>query len=67
VEWLVRVWVRAVVVEVALVLGRDRGCVALVDDEDPVEKFVSDGGGEPFGDRVRAGRSNRRLVTGIQR
>jgi hypothetical protein len=30
---------RAVVVRVTLVLGLDRGCVALVDDEDPVEKF----------------------------
>jgi hypothetical protein len=29
-------------VEVALVLGHDRDCVALVDDEDPVEEFAAD-------------------------
>jgi hypothetical protein len=33
--------------------------VALVDDEDAVEEFAADAADEPFGDRVRAWRSNR--------
>jgi hypothetical protein len=32
--------------------------VALVDDEDAVEEFAADAADEPFGDRVRAWRSN---------
>ena len=46
------VW--AMVVEVALVLGHDRDCVALVDDEDPIEEFAADAAHEPLGDGVRA-------------
>jgi hypothetical protein len=41
------------VVEVALVLGHDRDCVALVDDEDPVEEFAADAAHESLGDGVR--------------
>ena len=33
--------------------------MVLVDDEGPVEEFAADAADEPFGDRVRARRSNR--------
>ena len=51
------VW--AVLVEIVLVFGQDRCRVVLVDDEGPVEEFAADAADEPFGDRVRARRSNR--------
>jgi hypothetical protein len=48
------------VIEVALVLGRDRGCIgALVDDEDPIEVFETDAADEPLGDCFRPWPLNR--------
>ncbi|MDT7710339.1 MAG: hypothetical protein QOG20_5946 [Pseudonocardiales bacterium] len=46
--------VRTMVVEVVLVLGRDRGHVVLVGDEDRVEEFAADAADESFGGRVRS-------------
>jgi hypothetical protein len=53
--------VRAVVVEMVLVLCQGRGGVALVDDEDPVEELAADAADEALGDRVDTRRPNRRL------
>ena len=52
--------VRAMVVEVAFVLGQHRGRVPLIDDQDPVQQLAAQAADEPFGDRVRARRPNRR-------
>ncbi|MDT7718144.1 MAG: hypothetical protein QOH09_4136 [Pseudonocardiales bacterium] len=54
---------RAVVVEVVFVFGQHCSCVALVDDEDPVEEFSADAADEPLSDRVGSWGSNWRLIT----
>jgi len=53
--------VRAVMVEVVFVFGQHCSCVALVDDEDPVEEFSADAADEPLGDRVGSWGSNWRF------
>ncbi|MDT7614199.1 MAG: hypothetical protein QOF00_1646 [Pseudonocardiales bacterium] len=51
------------VVEVVLVLGRDRGRVVLVGDEDRVEEFAANAADESFGGRVRSWAGTGVLIT----
>ena len=59
--------VGTVLVEVPPIFGQDRGRVALVDDEDPVQQLAPEAADEPFGDSVRPGRGQVYAVFGCRR